>query len=226
MLNRYNFASSSFEFSTFLSSRNAKKIACSPHFHLLHLSGVILQDYMLNQSYIYSRLKIPLISRAQSRLIVFIPGILYTRAYYYEALWHSSSLLKRFNSNNAYALYLTGFTCDIMFGCYKQKQRYVFWYEKWQKNIFQWGNPGERLSECVEGVEIYKINLKKKFTYLKSFMQRIFQKPILNTENTLRRKKGIALHLLPEWPLGILTTECMQWVGPHTTALGCLNLNN
>ena len=45
MLNRYNFASSSFEFSTFLSSRNSKKIACSPHFHLLHLSGVILQDY-------------------------------------------------------------------------------------------------------------------------------------------------------------------------------------
>ena len=45
MLNRYNFASSSFEFSTFLSSRNDKKIACSPHFHLLHLSGVILQDY-------------------------------------------------------------------------------------------------------------------------------------------------------------------------------------
>ena len=47
MLNRYNFASSSFEFSTFLSSRNAKKIVCSPHFHLLHLSGVILQDYYL-----------------------------------------------------------------------------------------------------------------------------------------------------------------------------------
>ena len=51
MLNRYNFASSSFEFSTFLSSRNAKKIACSPHFHLLHLiSGVILQDY-INDNY-------------------------------------------------------------------------------------------------------------------------------------------------------------------------------
>ena len=48
MLNRYNFASSSFEFSTFLSSRNAKKNACSPHFHLLHLSGVILQDYKTN----------------------------------------------------------------------------------------------------------------------------------------------------------------------------------
>ena len=45
MLSRYNFASSSLEFSAFLSSRNAKKIACSPHFHLLHLSGVILQDY-------------------------------------------------------------------------------------------------------------------------------------------------------------------------------------
>ena len=30
------------------------------------------------------------------------------------------------------------------------------------KNIFQWGNPGERLSQCVEGVEIYTINLKKK----------------------------------------------------------------
>ena len=58
-------------------------------------------------------------------------------------------------------LYLTRFTYAIMFGCYKQKQRFVFWYEKWQKNIFQWGNPGERLSECVEGVEIYKINLKK-----------------------------------------------------------------
>ena len=26
------------------------------------------------------------------------------------------------------------------------------------KKTFQWGNPGERLSECVEGVEIYKIN--------------------------------------------------------------------
>ena len=113
---------------------------------------------MLNQSYIYSRLKIPL----------YIPGSIkthriYTRdfiypAYYYEALWHDSSLLKRFNSNNEYALYLTRFTYDIMFGCYKQKQRYVFWYEKWQKNIFQWGNPGDRLSECVDGVEIYKIN--------------------------------------------------------------------
>ena len=70
---------------------------------------------------------------------------------------------------------------DIMFGCYKQKQRYVFWYEKWPKNIFQWGNPGEWLSECVEGVEIYKINFKKLFTYLKSFVQRIIQKPILKT---------------------------------------------
>ena len=87
-----------------------------------------------------------------------MPGFYIPRAYYYEALWHDLSLLKRFNSNNAYALYLTRFTYDIMFGCYKQKQRYVFWYEKWPKNIFQWGNPGERLSECVEGVEIYKIN--------------------------------------------------------------------
>ena len=51
MLNRYNFASSSFEFSTFLSSRNAKKIACSPHFHLLHLSGVILQDYIAKKMF-------------------------------------------------------------------------------------------------------------------------------------------------------------------------------
>ena len=58
-----------------------------------------------------------------------------------------------------------------------------FWYEKWQKNIFQWGNPGERWSECVEGIEIYKINLKKNFTYLKSFMQRIIQKPILKVSN-------------------------------------------
>ena len=32
MLNRYNFASSSFEFSTFLSSRNAKKIALQSSF--------------------------------------------------------------------------------------------------------------------------------------------------------------------------------------------------
>ena len=47
-----------------------------------------------------------------------------------------------------------------------------------KKNIFQWGNPGERLSECVEGVEIYKINLKK-ITYPKIFMQRIIQKRIL-----------------------------------------------
>ena len=122
------------------------------------LSVLSQVKHMLNQSYIYSRLKIPL----------YIPGSIkthriYTRdfiypSYYYEALWHDSSLFKRFNSNNEYVLYLTRFTHDIMFGCYKQKQRYVFWYEKWQKNIFQWGNPGERLSECVKGVEIYKIN--------------------------------------------------------------------
>ena len=29
---------------------------------------------------------------------------------------------------------------------------------KTKQNIFQWVNPGERLSECVEGVEICKIN--------------------------------------------------------------------
>ena len=39
---------------------------------------------------------------------------------------------------------------------------------------------------------------------------------------TLRRKKGIALHWLPKWPLGILTTKCMQWVGPDMTACGYL----
>ena len=50
-----------------------------------------------------------------------------------------------------------------------------------KKNIFQWGNPGEWLSECVEGVEIYKINFLKFFTYLKSFKQRIIQKPILKS---------------------------------------------
>ena len=47
-----------------------------------------------------------------------------------------------------------------------------------KKNIFRWGNPGERLSECVEGVEIYKSNFFFKITYLKSFMQRIIQKRI------------------------------------------------
>ena len=87
---------------------------------------------MLNQSYIYSRLKTPL----------YIPGSIkthhiYTRDFIYPARitmklydmihsGHDSSLLKRFNSNNAYALYLTRFTYDIVFGCYKQKQRYVF----------------------------------------------------------------------------------------------------
>ena len=132
----------------------------SNHWDISTLRVLSQVKHMLNQSYIYSRLKIP----------IYIPGSIkthriYTRdfiypAYYYEALWHHSSLLKRFNSNNAYALYLTRFTYDIMPGCYKQKQRYMcFDMKKWQKkNIFQWGNPGERLSECVEGVEIYKIN--------------------------------------------------------------------
>ena len=27
-----------------------------------------------------------------------------------------------------------------------------------KKKKIQWGNPSERLSECVEGIEIYKIN--------------------------------------------------------------------
>ena len=73
-----------------------------------------------------------------------------------------------------------------------------FWYEKWQKNIFQWGNPSERLSECVEGVEIYKINLKKIFTYVKKFMQRIIQKWIL--------KKFLSA--VQPWRLWIL---CIIW---------------
>ena len=64
MLNRYNFASSSFEFSTFLSSRNAKKIACSPHFHLLHLSGVILQDYSSNWHWLWFKICIMLLEGA------------------------------------------------------------------------------------------------------------------------------------------------------------------
>ena len=96
--------------------------------------------------------------RAQSRLIVFIPGILYTpritmKLYDMIQVYSSGSTVLMH-----YALHLTRFTYNIMPGCYKQKQRYVFWYEKWQKNILKWGNPGERLSECVEGVEIYQIN--------------------------------------------------------------------
>ena len=50
MLNRYNFASSSFEFSTLLSSRNAKKVACSPHFHLLHLVGLFCRTMCIKWS--------------------------------------------------------------------------------------------------------------------------------------------------------------------------------
>ena len=56
-----------------------------------------------------------------------------------------------------------------------------------KKNIFQWGNPGERLSECVKGVEIYKINYYYYFfffTYLKSFRQRIIQQRILKRRKT------------------------------------------
>ena len=120
--------------------------------------------HMLNQSYIYSRLKIPL----------YIPGSIkthriYTRDFihpahiYYEALWHDSSLLKRFNSNNAYALYLTRFTYDIMFGCYKQKQRYVFWYEKWQKNIFQWGIPVNDCRNVWRGLKSIRLIFKKNY---------------------------------------------------------------
>ena len=54
--------------------------------------------------------------------------------------------------------------------------------KKKKKNIFQWGNPSEQLSAFVEGVDIYKINLKKN-TYFKRFMQRIIQKRILNVLN-------------------------------------------
>ena len=29
--------------------------------------------------------------------------------------------------------------------------------KKKKKNIFQWGNPGERLSECVEGLKSIRL---------------------------------------------------------------------
>ena len=111
---------------------------------------------------------------------MFIPGILYTpritMKLYDMIQVYSSGSTVIMNMHCIWpVLHMTSCLVAI-----KKKQRYVFWYEKWPKNIFQWGNPGERLSECVEGVEIYKINLKKKkLTYLKSFMQRIIQKRIL-----------------------------------------------
>ena len=164
---------------------------------------------MLNQSYIYSWLKIPLyISGSIKAHRIYTRDFIYP-AYYYEALWHDSSLLKRFNSNNEYALYLTRFTYGIMFGCYKQKQRYVFWYEKWQKQQQQQKQKQQQknktktktkkhilveksrwtMSECVERVEIYKINYYYYYYFFflrisKSFMQRIIQKRILKLINT------------------------------------------
>ena len=107
------------------------------------------------------------------------PDFIYP-AYYYEALWHDSSLLKRFNSNNEYALYLTRFTYDIMFGCYKQKHRYVFWYEKWRKKktYFSGEIPVNDCRNVWRGLKFIRFNLKK-VTYRKSFMQRIVQKRIL-----------------------------------------------
>ena len=133
---------------------------------------------MLNQSYIYSRLKIPL----------YIPGSIkthriYTRdfiypAYYYEASWHDSSLLKRFNSNNEYALYLTRFTYDIMLGCYTKTCRDMCFDMKNGKKHISVGKSRWTIVGMCGGVEIYKINFKK-ITYLKSFMQRIIQKRIL-----------------------------------------------
>ena len=50
-----------------------------------------------------------------------------------------------------------------------------------KKTYFSGEIPVNDCQNVWRGVEIYKINLKKKFTYLKSFMQRIIQKPILNS---------------------------------------------
>ena len=93
--------------------------------------------HMLNQSYIYSRLKIPL----------YIPGSIKThRIYTRDFIYHARITMKL---NDMIQVYSSGSTVimhmhciwpvlhNIMFGCYKRKQRYVFWYEKWQKNIFQ-----------------------------------------------------------------------------------------
>ena len=60
--------------------------------------------------------------------------------------------------------------------------------KKGKKIIFQWGNLSERLSECVVGIEIYKINLKKKN----------LQKGIFNTSmnGLLRRIRVIIIVII------------------------------
>ena len=123
-------------------------------------------NIMLNQSNIilYSRLKISL----------YILGSIKThRIYARDFIYPARITMKLYDMIQVYSigstvimhmhyiwpvLHMTSCLVAI-----NKNRDMCFWYEKWQKNIFQWGNPGERLSECVEGVEIYKINLKKNY---------------------------------------------------------------
>ena len=63
-----------------------------------------------------------------------------------------------------------------------------------KKTYFSGEIPVNDCRNVWRGVEIYKINLKKIFTYLKSFMQRIIQKPILKGVLHPRRVFGLFLH--------------------------------
>ena len=74
--------------------------------------------------------------------------------------WFKST--QAFNSNNAYALYLTRFTYDIMFGCYKQKQRYVFDMKNGKKTYFSGEIPVNDCRNVWRGLKSIRLIKKKK----------------------------------------------------------------
>ena len=65
------------------------------------------------------------------------------------------------------------------YGIYKLFLEMVLKNSRLKSSRAMFENNNTNWQQCVEGVEIYKITLKIFFTYLKSFMQRIIQKPIL-----------------------------------------------
>ena len=138
--------------------------------------------HMLNQSYIYSRLKIPL----------YIPGSIKThRIYTRDFIYPARITMKLYDMIQVYSsgstvimhmhfiwpvLHMTSCLVAI-----NKNRDMCFDMKNGKKTYFSGEIPVNDCQNVWRGLKSIRLIKKKKFTYLKSFMQRIIQKPILKS---------------------------------------------
>ena len=138
--------------------------------------------HLLNQSYIYSRLKIPL----------YIPGSIKThRIYTRDFIYPASITMKLYDMIQVYSsgstvimhmhyiwpvLHMTSYLVAI-----NKNRDMCFDMKNGKKTYFRGEIPVNDCQNVWRGLKSIRLIKKKFFTYLKKFMQRIIQKPILKS---------------------------------------------